>query len=55
MILTQSMINKIQQGDCSMGKGPVVSYGPAVQNNLLKLIINTAKENKIDIQKSCCL
>ena len=46
------MINKIQQGDCSMGKGPVVSYGPAVQNNLLKLIINTAKENKIDIQKA---
>ena len=46
------MINKIQQGDCSLGKGPVVSYGPAVQNNLLKLIINTAKNNKIEIQKA---
>ena len=46
------MINKIQQGDCSMGKGPVVSYGPAVQNNLLKLIINTATKNKIKIQKA---
>jgi len=46
------MINKIQQGDCAMGKGPVLSYGPAVQNNLLKLIINTAKKNKIKIQKA---
>ncbi|MEC8537587.1 MAG: M42 family metallopeptidase [Bacteroidota bacterium] len=46
------LINKIQQGDCSMGKGPVLSYGPAVQNNLLKLIINTAKKNKIQVQKA---
>ena len=46
------LINKIQQGDCSMGKGPVLSYGPAVQNNLLKLILNTAKKNKIQVQKA---
>ena len=46
------MINKIKEGDCAMEKGPVVTYGPAVQNNLLKLIIKTAKKNKIDIQKA---
>jgi putative aminopeptidase FrvX len=46
------MINKIKEGDCSMEKGPVLTYGPSVQNNLLKLIINTAKRNKIDIQKA---
>ena len=45
------LINKIQQQNCSMGKGPVLSYGPAVQNNLLKLIISTAK-NKIQVQKA---
>ncbi len=49
---TQSpMMNKIASGDLSCGKGPVVSYAPAVQNNLLKLIIETAKKNKIDFQR----
>jgi putative aminopeptidase FrvX len=46
------MINKIKEGDCAMEKGPVVTFGPAVQNNLLKLIMNTAKKHKIDIQKA---
>jgi len=46
------MINKIKEGDCAMEKGPVVTFGPAVQNNLLKLIIDTAKKNKIDIQRA---
>ena len=46
------MINKIKEGDCAMEKGPVVTFGPAVQNNLLKLIIKTAKKNKIDIQRA---
>ena len=46
------MINKIKEGDCAMEKGPVVTFGPAVQNNLLKLIINAAKKNKIDIQRA---
>lgn len=49
---TQSpMMNKITSGDIACGKGPVVSYAPAVQNNLLKLIIEAAKKNKIDIQR----
>ena len=46
------MINKIKEGDCAMEKGPVVTFGPAVQNNLLQLIINTAKKNKIDLQRA---
>ena len=45
------MIKKIVEGDLSSGKGPVLSYGPAVQNNLLKFIINEAKKNKIDFQR----
>ena len=46
------MINKIKEGDCKMEKGPVLTFGPSVQNNLLKLILNTAKQHKIDIQRA---
>jgi len=46
------MINKIEQGDFHGGKGPVLTYGPAVQNNLLKKIIQTAEKNKIDFQRA---
>ena len=45
------MIKKIVEGDLKNGKGPVLSYGPAVQNNLLKLIIDTATKNKIPFQR----
>ena len=45
------MMSKITSGDIHSGKGPVLSYAPAVQNNLLKLIIDTAKKNKIDFQR----
>lgn len=49
---TQSpMMSKIASGDLSCGKGPVLSYAPAVQNNLLKVIIDAAKKNKIDFQR----
>jgi putative aminopeptidase FrvX len=46
------LYNKKQQGDCKCGKGPVVTYGPAVQNNLLQYIIKTAKDANIDIQRN---
>lgn len=46
------MINKIQEGDLSCGKGPVMTYGPAVQNNLLKLIIESAEKSKIPFQRA---
>lgn len=46
------MISKIQQGDLKCGDGPVVTYGPAVQNNLLKLVIDAAEKNKIPFQRA---
>ena len=45
------MINKIKQGDIKCGKGPVLYYGPAIQNNLLELIINTAEKSKVPFQR----
>src|ERR1043165_2156831 len=49
---TQSpMMNKIANGDLSCGKGPVLSYAPAVQNNLLKLVVAAANKNKIPFQR----
>jgi putative aminopeptidase FrvX len=45
------MMDKKVQGDISCGKGPVLSYAPAVQNNVLKLIIQTAEKNKIEFQR----
>lgn len=46
------MINKIKQGDLFAGKGPVLTYGPAVQNNLLHLLIDTAEEKRIPFQRA---
>lgn len=46
------MIDKIEQGDLHSGKGPVLTYGPAVQNNLLKKIIATAEAEKIPFQRA---
>jgi len=39
-------------GDLACGKGPVLSYGPAVQNNLLKHIITAADKNNIPFQRA---
>ncbi|MCH2215305.1 MAG: M42 family metallopeptidase [Flavobacteriales bacterium] len=46
------MINKIEQGDFYSGKGPVLTYGPAVQNNLLKKILKTAESKAIPFQRA---
>ncbi|MCB9194958.1 MAG: M42 family metallopeptidase [Flavobacteriales bacterium] len=48
---TTPMISKIEQGDLAIGKGPVLSYGPAVQNNLLKFAIETANKEEIPFQR----
>lgn len=45
------MIDKKVQGDLKGGDGPVLTYGPAVQNNLLKHIIATAEKGKIPFQR----
>lgn len=45
------MISKITQGDLACGKGPVVSYAPAVQNNVNKLLIESAQKADIPFQR----
>src|SRR3546814_20690919 len=45
------MIDKKVQGDVFSGKGPVVSYAPAVQTNLNRLIVETAKKKAIPFQR----
>ncbi|WBO85044.1 M42 family metallopeptidase [Hymenobacter yonginensis] len=50
---TQSpMYEKKTSGDIFCGKGPVITYGPAVQNNLRDLIIRTAQETGIPFQRA---
>lgn len=48
---TTPMINKKIEGDTQIGKGPVITYAPAVQNNLRELILGTAEEKKIPFQR----
>jgi putative aminopeptidase FrvX len=49
---TQSpMYNKKESGNLKCGQGPVVCYGPAVQNNVLKMIIEVAQKKKIPFQR----
>jgi putative aminopeptidase FrvX len=49
---TQSpMYNKKTQGDMACGKGPVICYGPAVQNNVRDFIIDVANEKGIEFQR----
>lgn len=45
------MIEKKIEGDLEIGKGPVIAFAPAVQNNLRELIIATAEEKKIPFQR----
>src|SRR5690554_842961 len=45
------MINKVTQGDLACGKGPVLSYAPAVQINLNRLLVETAENNNIPFQR----
>jgi len=45
------MISKISQGDLFCGKGPVISYAPAVHNNLNKIFIQAATDNNIPFQR----
>lgn len=50
---TQSpMYDKKRDGDIACGKGPTLSYGPAVQNNLLNMLIDLAEEKKIPFQRA---
>jgi len=44
------MINKMVEGETSCGKGPSLSYGPAVHNKLLQLVEDVAKKADIPVQ-----
>lgn len=46
------MIAKKVQGDIKSGNGPTLTYAPAVHNNLLNLIIETAESNEIPFQRA---
>jgi tetrahedral aminopeptidase len=46
------LYDKKKQGDQKCGLGPVLTYGPAVQNNLLNMIIDVANKNKINFQRA---
>ena len=45
------MIEAKKQGDAKIGRGPVITYAPAVQNNLREKIIRIAEKNKIPYQR----
>ncbi|OWP85874.1 peptidase M42 [Flavobacterium covae] len=48
---TTPMIDKKIEGDLKIGRGPVIAYAPAVQNNLRELIVDTATEKGIPFQR----
>ena len=45
------MYEKKKSGDIATSKGPVLTYGPAVHNNLLEMIIKVAEKKKISFQR----
>lgn len=45
------MLKPAQLGDIRAGKGPTVTFGPSVHNILQQLIIDTAENNKIPLQR----
>ncbi len=45
------LINKKVHGDVKSGKGPSLTYAPAVHNKLLDLIIDAAEEHEIPFQR----
>lgn len=46
------MYDKILDGEQACGSGPVLTYAPAVQNNVLKMLIKVAKEKEIPFQRA---
>ena len=44
------MISKITQGDTVCGKGPSLTFGPAVHNKLLDIVQKTAAKKRIPVQ-----
>ena len=48
---TTPMIDKKKEGETKCGAGPVITYAPAVQNNVRELILEVAEKNKIPFQR----
>jgi putative aminopeptidase FrvX len=49
---TQSpLYNKIKEGDIACSKGPVLSHAPAVQRNVLRMLIEVAQKHQIPFQR----
>ncbi len=48
---TTPMIDKKAEGDSKIGAGPVISYAPAIQQNLRERIIETAETKEIPFQR----
>jgi putative aminopeptidase FrvX len=47
---TTPMVNKIIEGDIACGKGPSLTFGPAVHNKLLTVVEKVAEKKKIPVQ-----
>src|SRR4028119_2499565 len=47
---TTPMINKAIEGDTACGKGPSLSFGPAVHNKLLQVVEEVAEKSNIPVQ-----
>ncbi|MEL6539645.1 MAG: M20/M25/M40 family metallo-hydrolase [Bacteroidota bacterium] len=49
---TQSpLYNKVKQGDVACGKGPVLTHAPSVQQNVLRMLVETARKQNIPFQR----
>jgi putative aminopeptidase FrvX len=46
------MYDKKRDGDIACGKGPVLTFGPAVQNNVLNMLFDVAKSKEIPVQRA---
>jgi putative aminopeptidase FrvX len=46
------MYDKKRDGDISCSKGPVLTFGPAVQNNLLQMLFDVAAKKEIAVQRA---
>ena len=47
---TTPMVNKIIEGDIACGRGPSLTFGPAVHNKLLSVVEKVAEKKKIPVQ-----
>jgi len=44
--------SKIKSGDVACSKGPVLTHAPAVQHNVLRMLIEVAQQHQLPFQRS---